>query len=102
MVMSPERGSVFDVLSRLTRLGLGGPVAGGRQYVSWIHEDDCVRAVSFLIDRAGHVRVGVRASQSRKPSKASRALSMCSAWPAAQSSSGSTATSRLVPISVSA
>ncbi|MCA1218302.1 TIGR01777 family oxidoreductase [Streptomyces sp. 8L] len=51
MVMSPERGSVFDVLSRLARLGLGGPVAGGRQYVSWIHEDDFVRALRFLIDR---------------------------------------------------
>jgi uncharacterized protein (TIGR01777 family) len=51
MVMSPDRGGVFDVLSRLTRLGLGGPVAGGRQYVSWIAEHDFVRAVQFLIDR---------------------------------------------------
>ncbi|QLQ36494.1 TIGR01777 family oxidoreductase [Micromonospora robiginosa] len=51
MVMSPDRGGVFDVLSRLARLGLGGPVAGGRQYVSWIHEHDFVRAVRFLIDR---------------------------------------------------
>ena len=24
------------------RLGLGGPVAGGRQYISWIHGDDLV------------------------------------------------------------
>jgi uncharacterized protein (TIGR01777 family) len=51
MVMSPDRGGVFDVLSRLARLGLGGPVAGGRQYVSWIHERDFVRAVQFLVDR---------------------------------------------------
>ncbi|MFJ9346630.1 TIGR01777 family oxidoreductase [Streptomyces sp. NPDC101237] len=51
MVMSPDRGGVFDVLSRLTRLGLGGPVAGGAQYVSWIHDEDFVRAVEFLIDR---------------------------------------------------
>lgn len=51
MVMSPDRGGVFDVLSWLTRLGLGGPVAGGRQYVSWIHDRDFVRAVGFLIDR---------------------------------------------------
>ncbi|MFD5270299.1 TIGR01777 family oxidoreductase [Streptomyces sp. NPDC058335] len=51
MVMSPDRGGVFDVLSKLTRLGLGGPVAGGAQYVSWIHERDFVRAVGFLIDR---------------------------------------------------
>ncbi|SCG68160.1 TIGR01777 family oxidoreductase [Micromonospora humi] len=51
MVMSPDHGGVFDVLSRLARLGLGGPVAGGRQYVSWIHDQDFVRAVRFLIDR---------------------------------------------------
>ncbi|MFD4632445.1 TIGR01777 family oxidoreductase [Streptomyces sp. NPDC058284] len=51
MVMSPDRGGVFDVLSRLARLGLGGPVAGGAQYVSWIHGEDFVRAVEFLIDR---------------------------------------------------
>lgn len=51
MVMSPDRGGVFDVLRGLTRLGLGGPVAGGTQYVSWIHDEDFVRAVEFLIDR---------------------------------------------------
>lgn len=51
MVMSPDRGGVFDVLSWLARLGLGGPVAGGAQYVSWIHDRDFVRAVEFLIDR---------------------------------------------------
>ncbi|MEU0397289.1 TIGR01777 family oxidoreductase [Streptomyces sp. NPDC006208] len=51
MVMSPDRGGVFDVLLRLARLGLGGPVAGGAQYVSWIHDRDFVRAVEFLADR---------------------------------------------------
>lgn len=49
MVMSPDRGGVFDYLSWLTRLGLGGPINGGRQYVSWIHDEDFVRAVAFLI-----------------------------------------------------
>lgn len=60
MVMSPDRGGVFDVLSWLARLGLGGPVAGGAQYVSWIHENDFVRAIEFLVDRddiAGPVNV---------------------------------------------
>ncbi len=51
MVMSPDRGGVFDVLLGLARLGLGGPVAGGAQYVSWIHDEDFVRAVEFLIER---------------------------------------------------
>ncbi len=50
MVMSPDPGGVFDVLLRLTRLGLGGPVAGGRQYVSWIHDADFAAAVTHLLD----------------------------------------------------
>ncbi|GGN03201.1 NAD-dependent epimerase [Lentzea pudingi] len=49
MVMSPDRGGAFDYLSWMARLGLGGPVAGGRQYVSWIHDDDFVRAAALLI-----------------------------------------------------
>ncbi|MEU3980455.1 TIGR01777 family oxidoreductase [Streptomyces sp. NPDC026672] len=51
MVMSPDRGGVFDVLSRLARFGLGGAVGGGAQYVSWIHDEDFVRAVEFLMAR---------------------------------------------------
>ena len=51
MTMSPARGGVFGTLSLLARLGLGGPVAGGRQFVSWIHEDDFLAALRFLIAR---------------------------------------------------
>ena len=50
IVMNPDRGGAFDVLLRLARLGLGGPVAGGQQYVSWIHDQDLVAAVSLLLD----------------------------------------------------
>ncbi|GLY32678.1 DUF1731 domain-containing protein [Kineosporia sp. NBRC 101731] len=51
MVMTPDRGGVFDYLSWMTRMRLGGPVAGGQQYVSWIHGDDFVRAVELLLER---------------------------------------------------
>ena len=51
MVMSPDRGGIFDVLLGLTRAGLGGAVAGGHQFVSWIHEHDFARAIAFLIAR---------------------------------------------------
>jgi len=51
LVMSPAPGSVFAVLSRLARVGLGGTQGSGRQYVSWIHESDFARAVEFLIAR---------------------------------------------------
>ena len=50
IVMSPNRGGAFDMLLRLVRLGLGGRNGDGRQFVSWIHEDDFIRAVYWLID----------------------------------------------------
>jgi uncharacterized protein (TIGR01777 family) len=50
MTMSPDQGGVFDVLSGLVRHGLGGASGDGRQYVSWIHERDFVRAIYWLID----------------------------------------------------
>lgn len=51
MVMSPDRGGVFDALLGLVRRGLGGSVAGGAQFVSWIHDRDFVRVIRFLVDR---------------------------------------------------
>ena len=50
MVMSADRGGVFDMLLCLARCGLGGPVAGGRQFMSWIHARDFVHAMQWLID----------------------------------------------------
>ena len=49
MIMSPDRGGIFDTLYTLVRSGLGGPAASGRQFVSWIHEADFVAAVRWLI-----------------------------------------------------
>jgi len=49
MVMSPDPGGVFAVLLRLVRFGLGGRAGDGRQYVSWIHDEDFVAAVRWLI-----------------------------------------------------
>jgi uncharacterized protein (TIGR01777 family) len=51
MTMSPDRGGVFDTLLRLVRFRLGGRAGNGRQYVSWIHEEDFVRAIYWLIER---------------------------------------------------
>lgn len=49
MVMSPDRGGIFDVLLGLVRRGLGGASGDGRQYVSWIHGDDFLAAIRFLL-----------------------------------------------------
>ncbi len=51
MVMSPDAGGVFDVLLGLVRHGLGGTQGSGTQYVSWMHDQDFVRAALFLIDK---------------------------------------------------
>ena len=51
MIMSPDRDGIFDTLRGLTRAGLGGAAGGGRQFVSWIHEADFVRAVKWIVDR---------------------------------------------------
>ncbi len=51
MVMNPDAGSTFKTLLTLVRLGLGGKVGDGCQYISWIHEIDLIRAVYWLIDR---------------------------------------------------
>ena len=52
IVASPDRGGIFDVLLRLVRLGLGGTSGSGRQFVSWIHDADLVRAVDWIIAHA--------------------------------------------------
>ncbi len=52
MTMSPDGGGVFDVLVGLARWGLGGANGSGRQYVSWIHDRDFIKAVYWLIDHA--------------------------------------------------
>lgn len=52
IVMSPERDGPFEVLLQLVRRGLGGTSGDGRQFVSWIHDQDFVRAVNWLVDRA--------------------------------------------------
>jgi uncharacterized protein (TIGR01777 family) len=50
MVMSPDRGGIFDVLLGLVRKGLGGTAGRGDQFVSWIHDEDLCRALSFLLE----------------------------------------------------
>jgi len=50
MTMSPDRGGIFDALLRFVRFGLGGRVGDGRQYVSWIHDEDFSRAVLWLVE----------------------------------------------------
>lgn len=49
VILSPDRGGIFDVLLRLARFGLGGESGSGKQFVSWIHDADFARALEFLL-----------------------------------------------------
>jgi uncharacterized protein len=49
MIMSPDRGGVFDTLLRLVRFGLGGAAGSGQQFISWLHDADFLSAIEFLI-----------------------------------------------------
>ncbi len=40
----------FPLLKKLTHFGLGGKQASGKQWMSWLHEDDWVGIVDFLIN----------------------------------------------------
>jgi uncharacterized protein len=51
MTMGIEPNGIFDTLCTLTRRGLGGSIAGGRQYMSWMHIADFLHAVDHVIDR---------------------------------------------------
>jgi uncharacterized protein (TIGR01777 family) len=50
VTMSPDPGGVFDALLGLTRHGLGGTAGDGRQFVSWIHYEDFIATIRWLID----------------------------------------------------
>jgi len=51
ILMSPEPGGAFAVMLDLVRRGLGGRAGDGRQYISWIHDRDFLRAIRWLIER---------------------------------------------------
>jgi uncharacterized protein len=51
-VLSREGGSLAALLTPF-RLGLGGPLGGGRQYTSWISIDDEVRAIEHALTTEG-------------------------------------------------
>lgn len=50
MVLGHAANSVFPMLCRLARFGLGGRMGSGKQFVSWIHELDFCRAVEWIIE----------------------------------------------------
>jgi uncharacterized protein len=82
VVLSPRGGALAKMLP-FFRLGIGGPVAGGGQYVPWIHLDDVVGALRCCVDNAvADGPVNVTAPNPRTNSELSRALGQVLGRPA--------------------
>jgi uncharacterized protein (TIGR01777 family) len=50
LVFGTVEGGVFRILRRLARFGLGGRMGSGKQFVSWIHDEDFCRAVEWILE----------------------------------------------------
>jgi uncharacterized protein len=64
LVLDAHHGLLEQLLPPF-RLGLGGPLAGGGQYMPWIHLDDWVRLVLWVLD--GEDRTGVYNASAPNP-----------------------------------
>jgi len=74
VVLAPEGGALSRMLP-FFRLAIGGPVAGGRQYVPWVHLDDVVRAALHCLDHSEvEGAVNVTAPEPATNAELSRAL----------------------------
>ena len=64
VVLDPDGGALSKMLLPF-KLGVGGPVAGGKQYMPWIHVDD---VVGIYLARARRPRLVRRRSTPPRPS----------------------------------
>ncbi|MFG6654058.1 TIGR01777 family oxidoreductase [Scandinavium sp. M-37] len=51
VVLAPK-GGILGKMVPPFKLGLGGPIGNGRQYLAWIHIDDMVNGILWLLDNA--------------------------------------------------
>ncbi len=49
MVFGRGAGGVFEAFHHIVKLGLGGTLGKGTQYVSWIHAEDFCRAITWIL-----------------------------------------------------
>jgi uncharacterized protein len=52
-VILAESGGAIEKMLTPFKLGVGGPVAGGRQYLPWVHVDDSAGAIAFCLRTEG-------------------------------------------------
>jgi uncharacterized protein (TIGR01777 family) len=73
VVLSPQGGALAKMLP-FFRLGIGGPVAGGKQYVPWVHMDDVIGAILFCLAERCSGPVNVTAPEPATNKELSRTL----------------------------
>ncbi len=74
VVLDSEGGALGKMLPPF-KLGVGGPVASGRQYISWIHTDDVVGIVLAAIDgEQWHGAINATAPEPQRNRDFSKAL----------------------------
>jgi len=74
-VVLAESGGALEKMLPFFKAGIGGPVAGGRQYVPWVHLDDAVGAILFELDtEAASGPVNVTAPEPATNRELSKAL----------------------------
>jgi uncharacterized protein len=73
VVLSPQGGALAKMLP-FFKLGIGGPVAGGEQYVPWVHMDDVIGAILFCLDEQCSGPVNVTAPEPATNKELSKAL----------------------------
>jgi uncharacterized protein (TIGR01777 family) len=74
VVLAPTGGALAKMLP-FFRAGVGGPVAGGEQFVPWVHIDDVVGALIFCLDdQAASGPINVTAPNPVTNSELSRSL----------------------------
>ena len=49
MVFGVGKGGVFEAFHNIVKLGLGGTLGNGRQFVSWVHAEDFCRAIEWMM-----------------------------------------------------
>ena len=74
-VVLSESGGALEKMLPPFKLGVGGPVAGGRQYVPWVHLEDVAGAIAFCLDNEAAVGpVNVAAPEPVTNAELSKAL----------------------------
>jgi uncharacterized protein (TIGR01777 family) len=73
-VVLGEGGGALSNMLPFFKLGIGGPLGNGRQWVSWVHIDDVIALFLFLLENAAHGTFNAASPQPVQMKEFARAL----------------------------